>query len=110
MSAPAIVASRMTRAQRGLLVLLVISVFINYIDRGNLSVAAPAIRTELNFDPKQLGILLSFFLWPYAFFQPVAGWLVDRYSVVWVYGAGFLLWSVATSLTGLVSNFGALLA
>jgi MFS transporter, ACS family, D-galactonate transporter len=110
MGAPAAVRARLTRAQWDVLILLVISVSINYIDRGNLSVAAPAIREELRFDPKQLGVLLASFFATYGLLQPVAGWMVDRYSVRWLYGGGFLLWSVATSVTGLTHGFGALLA
>lgn len=110
MGAPAAVEARLTREQWGVLTLLVLSVFINYIDRGNLSVAAPAIREELRFDPRQLGVLLGSFFASYALLQPAAGWLVDRYSVRWIYGGGFLLWSLATSVTGLASGFGALLA
>src|SRR5438093_3984268 len=109
MGAPAAVQSRMTRAQWGLLVLLIFSVFINYIDRGTLSVAAPAIRGELGFDPKQLGTLLSSFFLTYALLQVPSGWLVDRYPVLWVFGLGYLIWSLATFFTGLTSGFGALL-
>ena len=40
------------------LVLLVFSVGINYIDRGSLSIAAPALSSELAFSPSQMGMLL----------------------------------------------------
>jgi MFS family permease len=54
--------------------------------------------------------LLSAFFWSYAAFQLVAGWLVDRYNVFWVYGIGFLVWSAATGMTGLVTSFAQLFA
>ena len=92
------------------LVLLGISIFINYIDRGNLSIAAPLLKDELHIDPKQLGILLSAFFWTYAVLQPVYGWVVDRFNVYWVLAAGFLFWSLATAATGLVQTFAALFA
>jgi len=79
------------------LILLVLSVSINYIDRGNLSVAAPFLANELSLSKTQLGKLFSSFFWSYAAFQLVAGWLVDRYDVRWVYGLGFLIWSLATT-------------
>ena len=44
------------------LTLLVVSVFINYVDRGNLSIAAPLLKNELGISASQLGILLSAFL------------------------------------------------
>jgi MFS transporter, ACS family, D-galactonate transporter len=88
-----------------ILALLVVSVFINYIDRGNLSIAAPVLKDELHLSAWQLGILLSSFFWTYASFQPVAGWLVDRFTVGWVMAGGFFLWSMATAATGLMHGF-----
>ena len=41
--------------------------------------------------------------------QIPAGWLVDRFDVKWVFAAGFLLWSAATAVTGLLHGFAALL-
>jgi ACS family D-galactonate transporter-like MFS transporter len=93
-----------------LLALLVLSIFINFIDRANLSVAAEDLRRELMLRPSQLGLLLSAFFWTYAAFQLVAGWLVDRYNVFWVYGIGFFIWSLATGLTGAVTGFSMLFA
>jgi sugar phosphate permease len=84
------------------LVLLAISAFINYVNRGNLSVAAPMLKDELGISASQLGVLLSAFFWTYACLQPFAGWLVDRWNVNWVFASGFFLWSSATAATGLV--------
>lgn len=91
------------------LCLLVFSVFINYIDRGNLSIAAPMLKDELGLSGAQLGMLLSSFFWTYALFQILSGWLVDRFRVGWIMAGGFFLWSAATSVTGLVHGFTALL-
>jgi ACS family D-galactonate transporter-like MFS transporter len=89
--------------------LLVLSIFINYIDRGNLSIAAPQLREEFGLSSSQLGILLSSFFWTYAVFQIVSGWLVDRFDVKWVIAVGFFVWSTATAVTGLIHGFAALL-
>jgi ACS family D-galactonate transporter-like MFS transporter len=91
------------------LVLLGFSVFINYIDRGNLSIAAPLLKDEFGLSASQLGILLSSFFWTYASFQIVSGWLADRFDVKWVMAAGFFLWSTATAVTGVVRGFAVLL-
>jgi ACS family D-galactonate transporter-like MFS transporter len=91
------------------LVLLGLSVFLNYVDRGNLSIAAPLLKDELRISASQLGILLSAFFWTYAFLQPVSGWLVDRLNVNWVMASGFFLWSAATAATGLAHTLSALL-
>lgn len=90
------------------LILLGISVFINYIDRGNLSIAAPMLKEELGISASQLGILLSAFFWTYACLQPLCGWLVDRLNVNWVIAGGFFLWSAATAGTGIVHTFATL--
>jgi ACS family D-galactonate transporter-like MFS transporter len=97
------------RALRYVLALLALSVFINYIDRGNLSIAAPLLKDELGMSASQLGVLLSSFFWTYSLFLILSGWLVDRLNVNWVMAIGFFLWSAATSATGFLHGFTALL-
>jgi MFS transporter, ACS family, D-galactonate transporter len=103
-------STRLSPELSGLAILLALSIFINYIDRGNLSIAAPHIKDELGLSYSQLGVLFSSFFWTYAVFQIVSGWLVDRFPVNWVLAVGILLWSAATFATGLVSRFELLLA
>lgn len=91
------------------LILLVISVCINYADRGNLGVAARSIQLELHFSPQQLGILLGSFSLTYALMQLLAGPAIDRWNVNWLYAGGFLIWSAATGLTGIASSFATIL-
>jgi len=102
-------AKKLPRELRYVLTLLAFSVFINYIDRGNLSIAAPMLKDELRISASQLGILLSSFFWTYGLFQILSGWLVDRVSVSWVMAIGFFLWSAATTATGFLHGFTALL-
>ncbi len=99
---------KLTGRQTAVLLLLGLSVFINYIDRGNLSIAAPMLKDELGISAANLGLLLSAFFWTYACLLPFAGWLVDRFDVNWVLAAGFALWSCATTVTGIVHTFAAL--
>lgn len=99
-----------SRSTRWLLLgLLVLSILINYIDRGTLSVAVPAMESEFSLTPFQKGLLLSAFFWTYALMQIPAGWLVDRLDVKWVYAGGYLIWTIATALTGAVNGFTALI-
>jgi len=102
--------SRQLRAFAPALILLAICAFINYVDRGNLSIAAPLLKDELRISVTQLGLLLSAFFWTYTAMQFVSGWLVDRFDVNLVMLTGFLLWSLATTITGLVQGFTMLLA
>ena len=91
------------------LILLVLSVAINYLDRGILSVSAPLLQRELTLSPAQMGLLFSAFFWSYSVFQLLAGWLVDRYDVKQVFTAGFLVWCLATASVGWITGFGWLL-
>jgi len=92
------------------LLLLTISILINYIDRGNLAVAAPLLKDELRLTNTQIGVLITAFFWTYTAVLAVSGWIVDRLNVNWVLAAGFALWSLATAATGLIHGFGLLLA
>jgi ACS family D-galactonate transporter-like MFS transporter len=90
--------------------MLVLSVGINYIDRGNLGVAAKSIEADLHFAPDKLGVLLGAFFFTYSFCAILAGKLIDHWNVLWVYAGGFLLWSAATGLTGLATSFSTFIA
>src|SRR5438874_8476086 len=102
--------SRNLRSFAPALFLLAIALLINYIDRGNLSVAAPLLKKELGLSASQLGILFAAFFITYTGVQFVVGWLVHRFNVSRVLAAGFLLWSLATATTGFVRGFALLLS
>lgn len=89
------------------LALLVISGILNYVDRTNLSIGATDIQNQLHLSNYQLGLLLSAFFWTYAASQLLymAGWLADRLNVCWVLAAGFGLWTLATTVSGLTTGF-----
>ncbi len=91
----------MTRRRWLLLSLVFIAIVINYIDRGNLSVAAPAMMKDFRITPETMGVLLSAFFWTYALFQIPAGVLVDRFGIRWAYTGAFLVWSLASAAIAL---------
>jgi|SRR5215472_3961336 len=92
------------------LLLLAASILINYIDRGNLAVAAPLLKEELRLTSTQVGILITGFFWTYIVVLAISGWICDRLNVNWVLATGFALWSLATAATGVVHGFALLLA
>src|SRR4051812_21871325 len=100
----------MNRTEWRILILLTISVFVNYIDRGNLSIAQPLVMREMNLDPQQMGFLHTGFFWTYALMQlfGIAGLLADRFNVGLALAAGYFAWSAATAATGLVTSLTAL--
>jgi len=53
---------------------------ICYMDRGNLSVAAPEIAREFHLSKTAMGIVLACFTWTYALGQVPVGWLGDRFG------------------------------
>jgi MFS family permease len=95
----------MPRSLSVALALLAVSVFINYVDRGNLSIAAPLLKNELGLSASQLGVLLSAFFWTYTLLLFVCGWFIDRFDPSRVLALGYLVWSIATAATGMVHGF-----
>jgi len=91
-----------------IMVLLFITVVINYLDRSNLSIAAPALTSELGIDPVHVGLIFSAFGWTYAAMQIPGGWLVDRVPPRILYSVALLLWSIATVMLGFAASFIAL--
>src|SRR6185295_10772416 len=82
--------------------------FIAYVDRVNISVAAPTLRKELGLTPTELGVIFSAFAYPYAGMQIIGGWLSDRFGPRRVLAVLSLLWASATILTGLSWSVGSL--
>ncbi len=109
---PAPVRTALSRKEWRILALLVISGFLNYFDRANLSAGATNIQRDLGFTNYQLGLLLSAFFWTYAACQllGISGWLVDRFDAGWILAAGFFLWSGATAITGAAHAFAVVFA
>lgn len=85
--------------------LMATSLFINYIDRGNLATGATQIRVDLGLSATAYGALAAGFYFAYAFCQLPAGALSDRLGGKFVLGLGALLWSVSTLMTGFVQGF-----
>ena len=50
----------------GLVAMMAVAMFINYADRGSLSVAAPVLTDQLKISSSQMGLLLSAFFWSFA--------------------------------------------
>jgi len=96
-------------ATRWLVLLLGAAVFLNYVDRGAIAVAAPVMKGELGMSATAFGIAVSAFFWVYAPVQLVVGWLCDRFSVYKLMAGGIVLWALSTLLIGFVGGFTSLL-
>lgn len=89
--------------------LLFLNLFINFMHRINLSVAAPAIAKDFGWDAGKMGLLFSSYQWTYCLFLLLWGWMSDRLGTRWVNGLSVTLWSIAGMLTGVATTFGGML-
>ena len=101
-------------ARTALLLLLVINLF-NYIDRQILAALEPDIRTtffaasDVNRMTKT-GLLGVAFFVTYMISAPILGLLADRFSRWIIVGIAVILWSLASSASGLAATFWILFA
>jgi MFS family permease len=99
-------SARIIKLRRTAITILILSGIVNYLDRATLAVANPLIREDLGLNVAGMGLLLSAFLWSYAFSQLPTGALVDRFGPRRLLTIGLTVWSLAQAAAGLVTNFG----
>ena len=75
---------------------------VSFLDRVNISIAAPSIEREFHLDHIQLGWVFSAWVVGYALFQAPSGRLADRFGPRRVLFLGTLWWAAFTALTALV--------
>ena len=78
--------------------------FVLYVDRVNITVAAPYLASEFSLSDQSLGEVLSAFLFGYAFGLIPGGWLADRFGPRSVLTVAGLSWALITVLTGLIQK------
>ena len=91
------------------LALLFLLSIITYIDRVCISVAGPRMQKDLDISPEKWGWVVGAFTLSYALFEIPSGAMADRIGARKVLTRIVVWWSVFTSLTGAVSNYGLLL-
>ncbi|MFK3974755.1 MFS transporter [Pseudomonas sp. NPDC087358] len=91
-----------------MLSLLLIATIINYVDRVNISIAAPFMAKDLGLDKVQMGLIFSAFAWTYAFALVPAGFIADRFGSRVTYGASLISWSAVTVCQGMAGGFASL--
>ena len=79
---------------------------ITYLDRVNISTAAPSISKEFGFDKITMGVIFSAFVWAYAVFQVPGGWLGDRFGARNVLTVIVSYWSAMTAATAAATGAG----
>ncbi|WP_190815650.1 MFS transporter [Saccharopolyspora pogona] len=105
-SAEVAAPSRVGRVRWKIAGVLGIGAFVNYIDRVNLSIAAPEIMRDFDISAAQMGIVSSAFLWTYAVLQMPIGSVIDKIGVRWVNRVGVTLWALASFLSAAAGGLG----
>jgi MFS family permease len=85
-------------------ILLCLMYFIMYVDRVNLSIAAPLIKGELHLSNTELGLALGAFGYCYALFQIISGYLGDRIGARRMLSISGLFWTGGTVLAGFATG------
>ncbi|QKJ89075.1 MFS transporter [Paramixta manurensis] len=95
----------MFRGARGKVFMLIcLMYFIEYIDRVNISIAAPLLKSEMHMSNTQLGLALSAFGYCYAIFQIINGYLGDKIGPRRMLAISGLFWAAGTIATGFVGG------
>ena len=95
---------RRSKGRWYILAMICLMYLITYLDRVNISTAAPIISKEFGFDKITMGVIFSAFVWAYALFQVPGGWLSDRFGARPVIGTIVAYWSVMTAVTAAASG------
>lgn len=84
---------------RAVVLLLFAAIFISYIDRTNISVAAIAMQQQFGWTESRKGLVLACFFVGYLLFMTPSGVLATRRGGHLVLGVAVVWWSVFTLLT-----------
>ena len=91
------------------LVLIVSGTALVYANRMTMSLAVVPIETELEWDKRTSGVVLSSFYWGYLLTQVVGGYAADRFGGDLVQWTAALLWSLCTLLIPLAVEISTIL-
>jgi MFS family permease len=90
---------------RIVLALLCALYLILFVNRVNISTAAPLMKADLGLSNTQLGLAFSAFAIPYAFFQLIGGWVGDKFGPRFTLSACCAIVCASTILTGVAGGF-----
>lgn len=84
--------------------LLFFTYLVAYIDRTNMSIAAPSMREDLGLSQSQIGILLSAFFWGYVVSLAAAGFVVAKFGAKRTIVCALVVFGLASMATGIVTD------
>lgn len=95
---------RPSRKRFVVLSLLFGCVWINYMNRTNISIAGTTMREDLGIDMLKMGLIFSAFSWTYGWLQVPGGILVDFFRTRRFYALIMFFWSCTTVLQGFANS------
>jgi len=97
-------------ASNTVLLIICLMYLILYVDRVNISTAAPLIKADLKLSNTQLGLAFSAFAYPYALFQLIGGYIGDKFGARLTLAVSGLIVCISTAATGIVGGLASLFA
>lgn len=97
---------RVSRSAWGLLFFLTALNILNFVDRMIIASVAPLLMADLHLSRAQIGLLTGFgFVFFYTLVGLFLGMAADRYRRLPLIGAGLVLWSAMTAVSGWARSF-----
>jgi sugar phosphate permease len=87
------------------LFMIAMMALITFMDRTNISIAAPRMSKDFGLSKTQMGFVFSAFAWAYALGQLPGGWITDKLGSRKVLTIVVLFWSVMTMATAHALGF-----
>jgi len=103
------VSSLSLAIKAALVITLLLSTILNYLDRQTISILAPTLQHEMDLNNEHLGWLFAIFYYSYTIFQFAVGPVLDRFNLRWCFALAVMAWSLVSGLTGLAVGFTSLL-
>jgi MFS family permease len=97
-------------ASNTILLIICLMYLILYVDRVNISTAAPLIKADLKLSNTELGLAFTAFAYPYALFQLIGGYFGDKFGARLTLFVSGLIVCAATAATGAVGGLASLFA
>lgn len=92
-----------------ILMMIALMALITFMDRTNISIAAPKMMVEFGLSKVQMGFVFSAFAWAYALGQLPGGWITDKLGPRKILAVVVLFWSLMTMATAHALGFISLL-
>ena len=98
-------SGKRTSYRWAVLFMIAMMALITFMDRTNISIAAPRMSKDFGLSKTQMGFVFSAFAWAYALGQLPGGWITDKLGSRKVLTIVVLFWSLMTVATAHALGF-----